>query len=190
MNRSSLTLGLIIAWLVLSVAACGGQATEELIQTAAAEMNFTAADLGSEWELMKEMRLDEIPMLKDVEHVQDANMRMFSATEITGLMTSFVFSTKTAASAVSEMAGDTVRNTAKDLEAQVAGLTMETLDPPDIGDEATMSGGSVPNIGVNIYVLTFRRTNVVAMFSLIASTEVATEELVLNYARKLEAKMH
>jgi len=186
---SRLVLGLVAASVMLTAACGGGAPAAKAIQTPAEEMNFTAADLGPEWQIGQDVGLDEMTVFDDVDHIQDANMRMLSATQLTGLVTSFVFSTKTVKQAQTEMRGDAVESAAKDMEEQVPGLTMESLEAPDIGDEATMSGGTLPDLGVNVYVLTFRKANVVVMFSMIASSDVATEEFTIERARKLEARI-
>jgi len=191
MRHSRVILGL--ALVCLSLTACGGAESPGVtreIETPAREMSFTADDLGSEWEIGQDLDLDDMTVFQNVEHIRDANMRMFSAADITGLLTSFVFSTKTVKQAEVEMEGDIVESMARDMEQQVPGLTMQTLEAPDLGDEASLSGGTLSDLGLGVYVLTFRKANVVAMFSLIASEDVATEDLVTDYARKLEAKMH
>ena len=53
-----------------------------------------------------------------------------------------------------------------------------------------MVGGSHPELGLNIYAVALRKANVLVMFNLIASADYATEERVVNFARKLEAKIH
>jgi hypothetical protein len=189
MRGSRLVLGLLAASVLLAAACGGGGPAAKAIQTPAKEMNFTAADLGPQWQIGQDMALDEMTAFDDVDHIQDANMRMLSATELTGLVTSFVFSTKTVKQAQTEMRGEAVESAAKDMEEQVPGLTMEPLETPEIGDEASMSGGTLPDLGVNVYVLTFRKANVVVMFSMIASSDVATEEFAIERARKLEAKI-
>lgn len=190
MKRSRLILSLTIVCLLLSVVACGPkeEMKEEVIETPAKEMNFSAADLGPDWSQMQDLGLDVMPAL-DQPHIQDASMRMFGAETITGMVMSIVFSTKTVALAQEEMKGEIVQHLGRDIEEQVAGVTLETLEPPQIGDEVVMVGGNHPELGLNIYVLTFRKANVIAMFSLIGSEESVTEGVALDYARKLEAKI-
>ena len=173
--------------LLLSTIACGS--SEPTIETPAGEMNLTAADLGPEWSLVGEQGLDEMQDMNQAPHIQDANMRMLGADTITGFVMSIVFSTKTVASAEGEMKGSTVQGFAESIQEQVPGATIETMEPPDVGDEATMVGGSHPELGLNIYMLAFRKANVIALFSLIGSADSITEETVADYTQKLEAKM-
>ena len=191
MKHSHLAISLATVCLVLSMIACGNgeSATEEpVIETSAGEINFSAADLGSDWSLMSDQGLDDMPDMKQP-HIRDANMRMFGAAAISGMAMSIVFTTDTIVSAEKEMEGGTVQSFADDIQEQVPGAALETLEPPDIGDEATMVGGGHPDLGLNIYFVAFRKANVIVLFSLIGSADSVTEETALDYARKLEAKI-
>jgi len=188
MKYSRLILSLIVMGLLLSAIACGSQ--ESVIETAAAEMNLSAADIGPEWAVSIEQGLDETPEL-DLPHIQDGNMRMFEAEGITGMAMGYVFSTKTVAAAEKEMESEgAASGFAKGLQKQVPEVTLETLQPPDVGDEAVMTGGSHPDLGLNVYMLAFRKANVIVMLSIIAPEEFATEETMADYASKIEARIH
>ncbi|MDY6876578.1 MAG: hypothetical protein SWK90_10325 [Chloroflexota bacterium] len=188
MKYSRLVLSLTVICLLLLTIACGSK--EPVIETLAGEMNLSAADIGPDWSLLEDQSLDEMPD-SDLPHVRDASMRMFGAEGITGMVISCVFSTKTVASAEREMAtGDVTSSFAEGLQEQVPEVTLETLEPPSIGDEAVMTGGSYSELGLNIYMLTFRKANVIVMFAVIGPEEFATEEAVAGYAQKLEAKTH
>lgn len=191
MKRSRLILSLAIVCLVLSLMACGAGESgikQAVIETPAGEINYSAADLGSDWSLMSDQGLDDMPEMKQA-HITDANMRMFGAETISGMAMSIVFTTNTIASAEKEMEGGSVQSFADDIREQVPGAALETLESPDIGDEATMVGGGHPDLGLNIYLVAFRKANVIVLFSLIGSADSVTEETVLDYARKLEAKI-
>jgi hypothetical protein len=187
MKYSRLILSLTVVCLLLSAIACGSK--EPIIETPAGEMNLTAADLGSEWSQLQDTGLDDMPAMKQP-HVQDANMRMFGADTITGLTTSIVFSTKTVASAQEEMKADSAQDFGQDIEEQLAGLALEALAPPGIGDEVVMRGGNYAELGLNVYVAVFRKANVIAMLSLVASEEFLTEEVAVGYVQELAAKIH
>jgi hypothetical protein len=176
MKYPRLILSLTLVCLLLSAIACGSQEEAPIIETPASDMNFSAADLGAEWSQLQDTGLDDMPAMKQP-HVQDANMRMFAADTITGLTTSVLLSTNTVASAQAEMKADGVQNFGQDIEEQLAGLTLESLEPPDIGDEVVMRGGNYAEASINIYVAVFRKANVIAMLSLIASEEFLTEEV-------------
>lgn len=192
MKYSRLILSLTLVCLLLSTIACGSEEKEPVIETPAGEMNFTVADIGPEWSLIGDQGLDDMDDMQDMDqaHIQDANMRMFGADTITGFAMSIVFSTKTVASAEEEIKGTTVQSFVDSIQEQMAGANLETLEPPAVGDEASMVGGSHPELGLNIYMLIFRKANVIAMFSLIGSADSVTEETVADYAQKLEAKIH
>jgi len=180
---------ILVVCLLLSVVACGGQ-KEPIIETPAGEMNFSAADLGPNWSLQQEQGLNEI--LKEVpKHVLDANMRVFLSMEPFGVITSLTYSTKSVSSARKEMKGMLVKDTIASLQEQVAGGTFKESEAPGIGDEAFMVGGkgSFSGMDVSAYVLVFRKANVIGMVFVVGPGEVATEESVMGYARKLEAKI-
>ncbi|MDY7078236.1 MAG: hypothetical protein SXV54_15075 [Chloroflexota bacterium] len=186
MKYSRLILSLTLVCLLLSTMGCGSG--EPIIETPAGEMNFAVADLGSEWSLVEDQGLDDMQDMNQA-HIRDASLRMFGADAITGFAMSILFTTKTVASAEEEMKGATVQSFVDSIQEQVPGATFETLEPPSVGDEASMVGGGHPDLGLNIYMLVFRKANVIAMFSLIGSADSVTEETVADYAQKLEAKV-
>ncbi len=186
MHRNRLLVSLTMVLVLFAGVACGPK--EATIQTPASSINFAAADLGPAWSLMRESGLDDLPEMKQP-HVQDANMRMFGADSITGMAISVVFSTNSVDAARQEMSSDTVKNFGQDIKAQFPDMTMETLPSPQIGDEAVLVRGNLADLGVSVYLLTLRKANVIFMFTLIATEDVATEVLVLDYARKAEGKI-
>ena len=118
-------------------------------------------------------------------------MRMFEAEGITGMAMGYVFSTKTVAAAEKERESEgAASGFAKGLQRQVPEVTLETWQPPDVGDEAVMTGGSHPDLGLNVYMLAFRKANVIVMLSIIAPEEFASEETMADYASKIEARIH
>jgi len=191
MKLSRLILGLTVVCLLLLAVACGSQGAPEppVIETPAGEMNFTVADLGPDWTLQADQGLDKMPDFSQP-HIRDVSMRMFGAEKVTGLVISIVISTKTVASAEKEMAGDAVQGLGKNLQEQLPDVTLGPLTPPDLGDEAVMVGGSHADLGLNIYMVTFRKANVITMFSLIGSEESVTEAVARDYAGELEARIH
>ena len=186
MQNTRLILSLTMVLLLLAGVACGPK--DVTIQTPADQINFSAADLGPAWSLMQESGLDEMPAMEQP-HVQDANMRMFSAESITGMVISIVLNINTVDAARQEMSSDTVENFGQDFKAQFPDMTMERLPPPQVGDEAVLVRGNLSDLGINVYMMTFRKSNVIVMFNLIAAEDVATEELVLDCARMVEGKM-
>lgn len=183
-----LILSLIVVGLLLATIACGSK--EPVIETPAAEMNLSAADIGPAWSLLEEGGTEDAPEL-NLPHVQDANMRMFGAEGVTGMVMGYVFTTKTVASAEQEMAtGDVVSNFTEGFQKQMPGMALETMQPPDVGDEAVMVGGSHDELGLNVYMLTFRKANVIVMLAAVGPEEFASEEAMAGYAQKVEARIH
>jgi hypothetical protein len=177
-----------VVCLLLSVMGCGPN--EPIIEMPAADMNFSAADLGPGWSLDAEQGLDEL-MEEAPTHVLDASMRAFTSVELMGSIVSMLFRTKSVASAQREMNGAFVEEIQAGLQGMAADSAFEEKASPSIGDEAMTIGGkaTLSGIEVNGYVLTFRRANVIAMVFLLAPGEFATEENVATYARRLEAKI-
>lgn len=188
MKCSRWILILTVVCLLLSTIACGSK--EPVIETPAAEMNLSAADIGPAWSVVEEQGLDEATK-SDLPHVQDANMRVFQAEGITGMVMSYMFTTKSIASAEKEMAtGGAVSSFRKGFQEQMPGMALETIQPPDIGDEAVMIGGSHDELGLNVYMLTFRKANVIVMLAVVGREEFASEGTTADYASKVEARIH
>lgn len=189
MKYSRVILSLTIMCLLLGAAACGSG--EPIIETAAADMNFSAADLGSGWSMQEELAMDE--MLAEVpDHALDANQRTFVSEEVLGkVMVSQMFSTKSVASAKREMKGDLVQTMTTAFEQQASGGSMVEMASPDLGDEAIMLGGegTVSGVGMRSYVVALRKANVFAMVFLMGPTESATKKAAMDYAQKLEARI-
>lgn len=189
MNRSRLMPILAVLALLASVLACGGSSTQApIIETEAAEMNFTAADLGGDWSLQADQGVDEIQDISE-EDVLDANMRMFASSKLAGMTMSFVLTTESVAAAKQEMKGDFVNDMKDGLQANLPDLTLETLDPPDVGEEAAMVGGNYADLAMNVYMLVFRKANVIVMFTVMGTEDEVTKDLIVDYAQKIEAKI-
>lgn len=189
MKRAYTVPVLAVVVLLASTIACGSsEPAQPIVEKAAADLNLAAADLGGDWSQILDQGLAEMPAM-DQEHVRDANMRMFSSTELTGMVTSIVFSTEGVASAEQEMRADSVQNLGADMETQVPGLTLQSVDAPDVGDEAVMVGGNVSELGMNVYALAFRKANVIVMLSVLGMEDEVTQDLVVGYARKVEARI-
>ena len=109
-----------------------------------------------------------------------------------GVITSMTYSTKSVSSARKEMKGLLIKDTIAALQERVAAGTFEEVEAPGIGEEAFTIGGkgSFSGMEVGAYVVVFRKANVIGMVFVIGPGEVATEEAVVDYAQKLEAKIH
>ena len=97
MKNYRLIYSFTIAGLLLSIIACGS--SEPIIETAAAELNFAADDLGSAWSLSQELVMNEL--LTDIpDHALDANQRTFVSEDVAGkVMVSLIYSTNSVSSA-------------------------------------------------------------------------------------------
>ena len=189
MKRSRLNLILAAVCLVLAALACvSGEPAEPNVERSAADMNLTAADLGGDWALAADQGLGEMADIGE-EDVEDANTRMFTSQEATGMIMSIVFSTESVSAAKREMQGDAVQDLGAQLGAELPGASLEMLDPPDVGDEAVAVGGVYPELEMSVYMIAFRKANVIAMFSLMGAESSVDEAMLIEYARKLEAKI-
>lgn len=189
MKHTRLVVSLVAVCVLLSVGGCGPK--EEIIETAAGEMNFSTAELGSGWQMVEETGLEAMPEMEDMSHVRDANMRMFTPEGELGMVMSYVFSTKSVAAAEKEMAsGEVIPGFVDGIKSELPEVSIATLDPPDIGDEAVMVGGDHPDLDINIYMVCFRKANVIDMFAVLGSQDSVTQDSAVGYARKLEAKIH
>jgi hypothetical protein len=186
MNRTRLILILTTVCLLLSSIGCGSGGST--IETPAGEMNFSAADLGSDWSLQLDQSLDEIPGLSEEKAARDASLRTF-ATQDGRTIASQVLTVKTVAGAENSMAEGFAEPTIAELKAQLPGITFEQLASPTVGDETVLVGGNISELGLNVYVLTFRKSNVIAMIFLLGPETFASEASTADYGRKLEAKI-
>ncbi len=187
MKHVSWLISVVAVCLLLATTGCGGK--EPIIETAAADMNLSAEDLGTGWTLVAEQGPDEMSGIQDLSGVRDANSRMFGNEEIAGMVISVVVTTESVATARQQMQGDLFKDTIASMEEEV-GITMENLTPPDVGDEAQLVGGTEEDLGINVYMCVFRKANVVALFTLIGSADAVDEGTVAQYAQAMEAKMH
>jgi len=189
MKRYRLIVGLLAACLLLSVAACGPK--ESLIETPARDMNLTASDLGEGWKLEAEQGLEELgPEVK--KFFKDGNLRSFSL-EGKGMVVAQVVSASSVPSALK--AGKELEPMKKfmdGLKESWPEATVELVEAPDIGQEPSLGKMSIPSEGgitVNAWVLLFRKANVYGLVSLIGMEDFATRERLIEYGRKLEAKI-
>ena len=186
MNRTRLILSLMTVCLLLSSIGCGSGGSA--IETPAGEMNFSAADLGSDWSLQLDQSLDEIQGVSEEKAALDASLRTF-ATQDGRTLASQVLTVKTVTGAKNSMAEGFAEPTIAQLKAQLPGVGFEELTSPSIGEEAVLVGGTVSELGLNVYVLTFRKSNVIAMIFLLGPEAFASEASTADYGRKLEAKI-
>lgn len=189
MRCERLVLGLVMVWLLISAVACG--AAEPIVETAAGDINLSAADLGSGWTMQQELTKEDL-FTDAPGHVLDANQRTFVSQEVPGkVVVSHVFSTKSVASAKREMEGDLVGAMTSTFEEQASEGTMEEVEPPGIGEDDTMleGTGTISGVPMEAFVVAFRKANVFAMVFLMGPTESATTEGAVGYAQELETRI-
>jgi len=189
MNLSHWLLGLTVVCLLLVGVACGPK--EPTIETPAKDMNLTAADLGSDWVLQNEQGLSDLPE-KVGEYFRDANVRTFAA-EGKGMVVSQVLRAPNARSvqkAIQEV--DPIESFTSGLKEDWPDATFEEVTPPDIGEDTAMATGKMSYMDINFtaWMVVFRKHNVTALVAIVGTEEASTEEVITDYARKLEAKIH
>lgn len=187
MKRYRLLIGLAGVGLMLSLIACGG-GSEPVIETAPSEMNLVAADIPGWTAMGEDMTLEDMPAL-DLPHVLDANMRGFGNEGATGMVLSIVFSTDTVDAARQEMEGEVANDLVENLQAEVPDASFESGDAPDIGDQTGLVWGKDPATGLNVYIITFRKANVVALLTVIGERDQVTEPVAVFYAQTLADKI-
>jgi len=185
MKRTLLFVNVALVCLALVAAACG--AAEPTIDTPTAEMNLTAADLGAGWSVTEEQLRDQLADTLGASDLVDANMRIFRGDQ--AVLVSQLASVKSVASAKATMAGDFVEAFKNGMEAQLPGVTLVEVDAPDVGEEPVMLAATIGNLGMEAYVLAFRKANVVATLFVMGPGDVATAEMLTGYGQVLEAKI-
>jgi hypothetical protein len=188
MKHLRLMLSLTVMCLLLLATACG--AGEPTIETPVEEMNVTAADLGPNWSLQQEQGKGELADILDAGDLADANMRVFAAAAEQTTFVSQIISVNSVASAKATMAADFVDAFTTGIQSSLPGLALDETEAPNVGDEALMLGGNMSDLGFNVYVLAFRKANVIATLFLMGPAESVTQENAVDYAQKLEAKIH
>ena len=188
MKHSRLILSLTMMCLLLWVTACG--AGEPTIETPVGEMNVTAADLGPDWSLQQEQGKGELADVLDAGDLADANMRIFAAATEQAMFVSQIISVNSVVSAKATMAADFVDAFTTGIKSSLPDISLEEIESPGVGDEAVMLGGNMSDMGFNVYVLAFRKANVIATLFLMGPAESVTQESMVDYAQKVEAKIH
>jgi len=178
-----------LSLVLLLVVACGPK--EPIIETAAGDMNLTAADLESNWSLDEEQGMETL-LESAPSYTKDANMRTFTSDEPIGVLVSIILTTNSVAAAKEEMIGkdlmDTMGIKATFLK-MLPNVMPQKVEPPDVGDEAVMIVSQDTDLGFNVYALVFRKSNVIAMLFFGGTEDWATDEAITGYAQILEAKI-
>lgn len=179
---------LALVWVILVIASCGSSAS--LIQTPAKDINLSEADLGSGFTLTTDQGLEEVKASMDLpedKDIKDASFRMFEDAETAGVVLAMVITlNKTADSA---MLGDLSDGLEEGFASELPGVELQELDPPSLGDEATITAADLGDIGFSLYFVGFRKDNVVGIIGLVGMSDFATEGKAVELGRQMLGKV-
>lgn len=186
MRALKVTLALVLCLTLL--VACGPAATT-LISTPAKDMNLTADQVGAGYTLSEEQGLDEFASSLDIgniDEVSDANYRMFQD-ETGGVVLSLVITLKQTATA-SDLK-ELTDGFEEGFTESMTGLTLEEFTAPAVGDEASVRGATFPDLGMAMYFMGFRKTNLIGVLAVVGTEEYASESVIGGLGQKLAAKI-
>lgn len=187
MKYSRLILSLTVLCLLLPVIGCG--AGEPIIEMPAGEINLTTADLGSDWALQQEQGKDTLSTTLEANNLLDANLRTFTIQAQQMVLASQVINVKSVASAKATMSGDFVDAFTTGMQSVLPNLTLEAAEDPNIGEEGTMLTGNVTDLGLKVYVIAFRKANVIVALFMMGPEDLATKETIMDYSQKLASRI-
>jgi hypothetical protein len=189
MKRARIIL-FVMAALLASTLACGDSFTPAttipIVEKSAADINLTVQDLGDDWSLTEETGIEGIGDL-EADDVKDANSRQFDSSS--SMVMSIVFTTDSISQAEREMEEDISQDFQDQLLTEVPDMTFETLDPPAIGEEAILLKGTHADSGMDIYLLTYRDTNVIVMLMVMSLDGGLSQDQVLDFAQVIEGRI-
>ncbi len=184
--RAVRTTLLLVLCLTL-VAACGPQAA--LIETPAKDMNLATEDVGAGGTMTTDEGLEGLKSsmsLPEDKDLKDASFRMFATAE-NGLVLAVVLTLNKMAD--SGTLNDLSSGFEKGFTEQMAGVQLQKFTAPQVGDEATVSGVSLPDQGAAVYVLGFRKVNVVGVVVVVGPPDFATEARLAELGQKMSSKI-
>jgi hypothetical protein len=179
--------------LIMLLAACGGG---DLVETASADLNLSAADLGGGYSLSDEQGYDEVTAGMDAaeaDDATDASLRMFSTPDGMGIVMGIVINFTSVSTAKTNMR-DVLDGFEEGLTEGISGVTVEELDAPNLGEDAVLSKATITDDSLggmtfNVYLVGFRHLNVISVAAVFGLEDFATEDLVMELGEKLEAKL-
>ena len=194
MKAKQFAISVVLVLLGALLVSCGpSNLNQPLIQKDAADLNFTAEELGSNFVVLDEASKDQILKRmelteEEIAVIEDANLRALGSEETQVMVTSLIFRLKDANSAVASLDKnwDTITRRFKE---QFPNKELSELTPPKLGDKVMVVKASFPEEGFNIYVAGIRKVNVVGIMSFIGSEESLPEQTVMDYLRKLESHL-
>ena len=172
-----------VVLLAVLVASCGPK-QPSLITKSAAEINFSAEDLGANFTNIEDV--DKEGVLEGMEIseenkalLDDASFRSFVDTQTSVLVTSLVFRYKTADAAASFLE----ENWAKVMEGvkeEIQENQLEELSHSGLGDDLKFVKASFPDQGFNAYLVGMRKVNVVTLASFVGGESDLKEQDVVE----------
>lgn len=188
MRKLSLVLLFVLA---LPLLACGGEGGGTLIETAAADMNLTAADLGSGYTLEEEEGLEQVVAEMDpdeADDAKDANLRMFSTPDGMGMVMSVVVNFKTVSAAEANMRG-VMEGFEEGFNQEMPGTEFVELDDPNIGDDSVLIEAEMEGLGFTIYMLSFRQNNIMGLLAVFGMADQVSADDVTGMGQTMQGKI-
>ncbi len=172
---------------VLSTCASGGG--EQVIRRPAKEMNLTGAELGSAYTLGQEPDWERIRGDLTAQEAQDSfdgSTRYFHSAD--GMVISLVLSFNSSSAAEKHLS-DVFDGFENSFKQQMPGAVFRPVALPVVGDQVAMSGVTLTDPPLQLYVLAFRQTNVVNVMALVGPQGTTTVQSAIETAQKVGAKI-
>jgi hypothetical protein len=185
MRAWKMVLALALCLALLS--ACGPSAT--LIATPAKDMNLTADQAGEGYALSEEQGLEEFASsmnITNVDEISDASYRMFQ-NESGGIVLSLVITLKQVATPADLK--ELTDGFEEGFTGSMEGVTLEEFKAPTIGEEASVRGATFPDLGMSMYFMGFRKTNVIGVLAVVGVEGFASESIINDLGQKLAGKI-
>jgi len=185
MRASKVVLALVLCLSLL--VACGPSAT--LITTPAEDMNLSAEQVGAGYSMSEEQGLEEFASsldISDIDDISDANYRMFE-NEAGGIVLSLVISLKQVAT--KDDLNELTEGFEEGFTESMGDVALEEFDAPAVGDEASVRGIAFPDLGMSMYFMGFRKTNVIGVLAVVGTNEFASESIIGELGQTLAGKI-
>ncbi len=186
--RSWKIVAAVLLCLVL-LANCGGPAAK-VIETPVTDMNLAAEEIGEGYTLSSEQGKEQFTATMtgdELKEFKDGNIRLFMTADNNIAMTG-VASMNTVEGAKAEMRG-MLSGFEESFTSSMSTVTFNEMDAPNIGEEAVMMKGVESTLGFNLYLLAFRKANVIGIVFTMAADDAAAQALTNDLAAKLDAKI-
>jgi hypothetical protein len=84
---------------------------------------------------------------------------------------------------------DFVEGVEEGILGELPGMEMEERRAPAVGDEANLIGVDVEDLGVSMYILSFRKVNVIGVVVVMGTDAAATEAAAAEFGKNMDAKI-